>query len=153
MNLLDLNSYEHMTPQECWKRYGWGSEAIKGTPVLRRFTNGYELFLDVVDNSYGGKHACELFDHDDLVGQWFADTPQDAIRGAVIESIGMNVMRTEDNCEDAVNVIAGTAYEKLMGEPFELTEHAIEQLDVLLGFAREFVKSHISWVDYEWEEF
>lgn len=154
MNLLDLNNYEHMTPAECWERHGWGSEAIQGSTVLHLSIGRKEVFVDVVDDGYGGKHACELFDeHRGLEGQWFADTPQDAIRGAVVDSLGIQVMREEDNCEDAVNVIAGKAYEMLFGHSLEPTAECIAQIDTLLGFAREFVKANIRWVDYEWEEF
>lgn len=153
MNLLDLNKYEHMTPAESLERYGWGSEAIQGSTVLHLSIGRKEVFVDVVDDGYGGKHACEFFDEfGGLMGQCFADTPQDAIRGAVIDSIGFQVMRDVDNCEDAVNVIAGSAYKMLFG-PLELTDCAIRQLDALLGMAREYVKSHVKWVDYEWEEF
>jgi len=152
MNLLDLSNYEHMTPAECWERHGWGSEAVEGSTVLYLAIDGHELFVDVVDDGYGGKHACELYEPDGLIGQWFADTPQDAIRGAVIDSIGFQVMRDVDNCEDAVNVIAGDAYKMLFGS-LELTDEAIGQLDALLGMAREYVKSHVKWVDYEWEEY
>ena len=152
MNLLDLNNYEHMTTEECWERHGWGSEAIKGSTVLHLSIDGHELFVDVVDDGYGGKHACELYEPDGLIGQWFADTPQDAIRGAVIDSIGMGIMRIQGNCEDAVNVIAREAYVMLFGD-CDLMAMDVHEVDELLGMAREFVKSHVKWVDYEWEEF
>ena len=158
MNLLDLSNYKRMTPKDCWDEHGWGSELTLESPtVLYLAIDGHEIFVDTAGSNvdYGGAVCCEISDeHRSLDGQYFADTTQDAIRGAVVDSIGFQVMQDVDNCEDAVNVIAGNAYRLLFGKPFfELTDGTIEQLNVLLGFAREFVKANIRWVDYEWEEF
>ena len=152
MNLLDLTAYEHMTPQECWERHGWGSEAIQGSTVFHLAFGETEVFVDAVDDGYGGKQACEIYDGGDMTGQWFADSPLDAIRGAVIDSIGFRTMREEVCCEDAVNVVSYRAYVRLFG-PCKLFEMDVEEMDALMGIAREFVKAHVKWVDYEWEEY
>lgn len=157
MNLLDLSNYECMTPEECWVEHGWGSELTLESPtVLYLATEGHEIFVDTAGSNvdYGGAVCCEISDENrSLDGQYFADTPQDAIRGAIVDSLGIQVMREESNCEDAVSVIAGKAYEMLFGHSLEPTAECIAQIDTLLGFAREFVKANIRWVDYEWEEF
>ena len=155
MNLLDFKNYERMTVEECWAKYTWGCEAKRGSTVYRTvFDDGRkEVFVDELkDATYGGDYACEFFYDGGLEGQWFADTKEDAVRGAIIDSVGMTIMREEDNCEDAVNSIAREAYVMLFGDCDMLSMKAGE-VDELLRIAREFVKSHAESVGYEWEEF
>lgn len=152
--MLNLKPYETMTAEECWDAYGWGSEAKPGSTVYHYLVNYKEMFVDeLADPSYGGAYACEMFDSDgDMVGQWFADTVDDAIRGAFVESVGYDAMAEVDNCEDAVNCTAREAYVALFGE-CPIFEMDVEQYDALLGAARAYVKSHAKWHGYEWEEF
>ena len=155
VNLLDFDSYEKMTDDECWAKYGWGCEAKRGSTVYRTaFDDGRkELFVDELkDATYGGDYACEFFYDGGLEGQWFADTKEDAVRGAIIDSIGIQIMREEGNCEDAVNVIAREAYVMLFGD-CAMIAMSVKEVDELLRIAREFVKSHAEFVGYEWEEF
>jgi len=152
MNWLDFEKYDSIPADMCWEEYGWGSEAKDGTNVLYRFYGDYEVFVDEVDESYGGKYACELYYRDELAGQWFDATKEDAVRGAFVESIGLDIMRDEGNCEDAVNCIARDAYVMLFGD-CDLMAMDVHEVDELLKIARQFVKSHVKWVDYEWEEF
>lgn len=149
---LDIESYERMTPEECWKRHGWGCEALPGTTVLHKADDDDEVFVDEVDPSYGGRFACELYFHGDFMASWFDDDMLDAIRGAFVESIGLDVMREEACCEDAVNCIARDAYVMLFGD-CDLMAMDVNEVDELLKMARGFVKANVKWVDYEWEEY
>lgn len=154
MSWLDFDEYERMTPDECWQRYDWGCEALDGTHILHMSADGRDVFIDEVDEGYGGRIACEVYSgkYFALDGQWFADTMEDAVRGAFVDAVGYGIMREEGNCEDAVNAIAREAYVALFGE-CPMHEMDVEQVDALLGMAREFVKGHIELVSYDWEEF
>ena len=153
LNINEIN-HETMTVEECWERYGWGSEAKPNSTVIHAFVDVVEIFVDeLADESYGGKYGCEIFDaNEDMVGQWFADDIDDAIRGAFVDYVGYRTMAEEDNCEDATNCIARESYVRMFGE-CPIYEMDIEQYDALLPHAMAYVKSHVKWFDYEWEEF
>ena len=69
-----------------------------------------------------------------------------------VESVGMEAMMSEGNCEDAVNVCAYEAYQLLHG-PTPMTEMEPEKMDELMTAARSYVKSNCRSVGIEWEEF
>ena len=153
--MLNMKKYERMTADECWNRFGWGSEAKEGTMVLYRVINGYEVFCDEMRDEYaddGAVFGCEIFKDGEMVGQWFDGSYEDAIRGAVVDAVGADVLRIEDNCEDAVNCIAHDAYVTMFGY-CDMWQMDIEQVDALLGIARKYVKAHGRYFGIEWEEF
>lgn len=69
-----------------------------------------------------------------------------------VEAVAPEVMRSERNCEDAVNVIAYEAYQRIHGET-AFADLNIRDMDGLLGAARQYVKAHGSAYGIEWEEF
>lgn len=157
MNLLDFDNYEKMTAEECWAKYEWGCEAKRGSTVYHIVYDDErkELFVDeLTDATYGGAYACECFSYYDhgLEGQWFADTKEDAVRGAVVDAIGIQIMKEEGNCEDAVNVIARDAYVMLFGD-CDMFAMDVKEIDELLRIAREYVKANAEYAGFEWEEF
>lgn len=160
--MLNLESFERINERECWAKYGWGCEAKQNTDILHGFMNGYEVFCDEMNDAYSedGKpcFGCEVYDHDgDMVGQWFAEDIDSAIRGAFIEAVGMETMREEGNCEDSVNVITSKVRDIMFGEHamFEWLqdECLFEQSNELMAAAREYVKANCARAGFEWEEF
>ena len=156
-----MEGFELIPEMECWERYGWGSGAAPGSLVMHgRFdgkpgSGGYEVFVDeMADKSYGGVYGCEVYDGEgcDMLGQWFDETPEDAVRGAMVEAVGYDVLRVEDNCEDAVNGCAYEAYMAVHGD-VPLNEADRDEMDELLGYARRFVSEKCGWYGIEWEEF
>lgn len=159
--MLDLSKYEQMTADECWDRYGWGIDAEENSIVYHRIMGEREIF---VDKLRGGYFCCEIYepttaddvwlaDSDEMTGQWTEDTIEDAIRGAVVDSVTTDVLRIEKNCEDAVNAIAYKAYSIIFGVPKSLESVDLDELDKLLKFAREQVKAHGRFFGVPWEEF
>ena len=156
MNLLDLCIYEEMTAEDAWKRYGWGTEAKD--EVIRYADTEIEVFADRMIDSYSVRgedtYGCEIYEMLDgrweMTGQWFDCSYERAIRGAAVSSVVHDAMRSEGNCEDAVNVTARLAYVKLFGD-CPICEMDVREYDRLLGFARVQVRDNIKWVDYEWE--
>ena len=155
-NLLNLDEYEELTAEEAWERFGWGSETKEGGTVLHYADESIELFANEMRTEYDVRdepqYGCEVYECGDMTGQWFAPSWEGAIRGAVIDSVGHDVMREECCCEDAVNCTAREAYVKLFGE-CPIMSMDVREVDKLLGMAMEFVRANVRWVNYEWEEY
>jgi len=83
-----MNGFERINEKKCWEMYGWGTEAKPGTDVLHGM---FEVFVDEMnDPSYGGVYGCEIYARDgDMVGQWFDESPEKAVMGAVREALGL----------------------------------------------------------------
>ena len=152
MNRLDLNEYTPMGAADCWEVYRWGSEAKRGSSVLRLEEGEQEIYCDEVDEAYGGGFACEIFLDGDMVGQGFGDSFQNAVREAFVDWVGPSVMREEGNCEDAVNGVAFEAYRLVFGE-MPLCEADPDQMGALLECARQYVKHNARYYGLEWVEF
>ena len=90
--MLNLKEYERMSASECWRRFGWGTEAKDGSMVYYRNIGGYEVFCDEMRAEYaecGEAFGCEIFDASgDMVGQWFDSTLEGAISGAAVDAFG-----------------------------------------------------------------
>lgn len=147
--MITKDMFEEYTPQDAYDRFYWGDLADDGTMVYALQRGEVSIFVDV----YDGQWACEVLDPMCLLGQGFADTFEDAVAAALVDAYGVDEMEAEDNCEDAVNAVAYTAYFELFGVENVTEVKDFEALDTMLGAARSFVKSRIARVDYEWEEF
>lgn len=148
---------EGMSAKECWQRFGWGTEAKEGSAVLYYDLGDVEVFCDEMREEYnyidGACFGCEIYDKSgDMVGQWFDDSYESAILGAFVDSVGTDVLREEDNCEDAVNGIAYEAYQAIHGEtPMFMMD--VEEMSKLIALARNYVKDNGKFYGIEWEEF
>lgn len=157
--MLNLSKYEQLTVNECWDKYGWGIDAKEDTTIYHRVIGEREIFVDELHSGY---FCCEIYepivtndewlaDSDDMTGQWYEETIEDAIRGAVVDSVAVEEMRKTKNCEDAVNAIAYKAYNIIFGET-HLANVDFSELEKLLRPAREQVKTH-GWVyQIKWQE-
>ena len=109
----------------------------------------YTVMLDSND-----EWVCEIDTEDDCIACWQGDTPEDALKNALVEAYGTDAIRREDNCEDAVNETAYGVFVELTGSmPTFDTDEETELLDELLQKARGYVKANCKARGMEWEEF
>ena len=82
------------------------------------------------------------------------ETAESALAAAIVDCVGIDVLREEDNCEDASNVIAREAYVFAYGDA-SMAEMLADRENVnwLMGAACEFVKEHGKHYGIEWEEY
>ena len=91
---VDLDEYERIDERECWMRYGWGTESKEGTEILHRVDGEREIFCNELrdEYAYDGRpcYGCEIYEvskDGEMLGQWFDNTPEKAIAGAMLEWI------------------------------------------------------------------
>lgn len=115
--------------------------------------------LDTDDYSFaigfsGGEWVCGIDDADgDSMGCWQGDTPERALENAAVDAFATRSMRENDNCEDAVNQMAYSAYGMLNDREYPDTDEEYEQLDRMLETARYIVRNYGSVNGIEWVEF
>ena len=153
---MNLDKYDEMTVKEAQMDFGWGYDLAPRTLVHRWES---EDNVVMVGFDCDGSWCCEIEGFEDeearklwnMVGQgWSKDSPEQAVIMAVLEMDGVNTMKEEGNCEDAVNVLSYNAYQRIYGET-PMMEMDVEKMDEIKGAAIEYVKANIRFVDFEWE--
>ena len=154
----NINEYRKMTAQEVWDEIDWNYGINADSIVYRLETDEYNVMVSVTnyDDPFpvGIECVCEVEDasNGDLIAQGFGGTAEQALLDAAVEMVGTDVLREEDNCEDAVNGIAYEAYQTIHGEtPMFMMD--VEEMDKLIALARTYVKRQGHFFGIEWEEF
>lgn len=147
--MINLDIFERIPEDECWREYGWGSESKKGTEVLHLTSSGFEIFCNEMVESYGNSiedvFGCEIYDDIDMLGQWFDSSHERAIAGATVESVGFDVIENYNNSDELVDEIVDAAFAWLcdiIGEN-NLDSDIKEEL---AGFAEGFINANSRWV-------
>lgn len=153
----NIEKYEEMTRKEAMMDYDWGYDIAKDSMVYR-WESEDNIIMMGIDTD--GTWCCEIEGFEDavarklwnLIGSGWGDTAEQALAMAVMEIIGNDVLRVEDNCEDASNVAAREAYVYIFGEvPY--CEMEADKVDWLMGAACEYVKENGHYYGIEWEEY
>ena len=157
---MDINTYKKISQDQAISLYGWGyGLSDDGSPVYVSETPENKIFIAIEE---GGDWCCEIegfeyCEYDErsywnMIGQGFGETPEQALLYAVCDCVGINEVKCEACCEDAVNVLTYSAYmraydKSLIGEPYS------ENIDNLFRAAREYVKDYVRFCAFDWEEF
>ena len=156
----NIDWYEKLTAEQVWSEidpnYNIDSNAI----VFRSVTD--ENTVMISKPSGDDELCCEIEGWEEyqgekywnMIGQGFGFTPEEALANAIIDCVGIYVLRDgeEDNCEDAVNVITREAYVLACGD-VPMFEMDREIVNWLMGAACEFVKKNGEYYGIEWEEY
>ena len=148
---MNLDWYEKLTAEQVWNEIDPNYAIEADSFVYRAETPEHIVMISQVSNS--NEWCCEI-DHleDGEYSSGYGDTPEQALMNAVVECVGYDVMREEDNCEDAVNGIAREAYVFAYGDtPY--CEMDYEIVNEFMGIACEFVKNNGEHFGIEWEEY
>ena len=90
--MLNINEYEHMSIEDCWNMYGWGTESKPGTEILHRTIGDVDVFVNETYINYGPNDddvfACEIEADGELWGQGFGNSYESAIRAALDDADG-----------------------------------------------------------------
>lgn len=97
---------------------------------------------EIEDGCIGGCEAC-----------YTGNTPQEALENACVECVSVQTMREEGNCEDAVNVMAGNAYEMLHDGGYPDTDEDWEQYGRMQATSTAIVKKCCHNYGFEWEPY
>lgn len=156
----NIKEYEKLTAEQVWSEidpnYGIDSDAI----VFRSVTD--ENTVMISKPSGYDEWGCEIEGWEEyqgekswnMIGQGFGETAESALAAAIVDCVGFDVLREEDNCEDASNVITLEAYKFAYGDA-SMSEMLADRENVnwLMGAACEFVKENGKRYGIEWEEY
>ena len=153
----NLDWYEKLTAEQVWSEIDPNYNTESGSIVYRYVTSEHVVMIS--KSSWGlaeDEWCCEIenISDGDMIGQGFGFTPEQALAAAIVDCVGIEVLRDgeEDNCEDASNVITHEAYVFACGEvPY--CEMDIEIVNWLMGAACDFVKKNGEHYGIEWEEY
>ena len=154
---FNVDWYKQIGLDECIDSYGWGYGLADNSTVFVSETDKAIVYVGIDTD---GTWICEIeAEHEymgepcwDIVGQGWGDTKEKAMELAACDMVGTDVLREEDNCEDAVNGVAYEAYQAVYGEtPMMAME--LDKMDGMLFAAREYVKRNGHYYGIEWEEF
>ena len=147
----NIDWYEKLTAEQVWSEIDPNYNIDAGSTVFRSESPEH---IVMVSKTAGCDEWCCEIDHVES-GEYssgFGRTPDEALTNAIVECVGYDVLREEDNCEDASNVIARDAYVLAYGEvPY--CEMDVANLNLLMGAACEFVKANGGSFGIEWEEY
>ena len=155
----NLDWYGNITKEEAINEYGWGYDIADDSPVFVNTAPDNNIFIG---RCYDGDWCCEIEGWEvyqdekcwNMIGQGFGKTAEEALAEAIIECVGYDVLREEENCEDASNVITREAYVFTYGDvPMFQVFADIENVNWLMGAACEFVKKNGERYGIEWEEY
>ena len=161
----NIKDYEKLTAEQVWSEIDPNYSIDAGSTVYR-FANDEHVIM-ISKTYYGladGEWCCEIEGYEEpndkyswnMIGQGFGFTPEEALANAIVECVGIEVLRDgeEDNCEDASNVITREAYVFAYGDvPMAEMFADIENVNWLMGAACEFVKKNGEHYGIEWEEY
>lgn len=156
----NIKEYEKLTAEQVWSEidpnYDIDSDAI----VFRSATD--ENTVMISKPSGYDEWGCEIEGWEEyqgekswnMIGQGFGETAGSALAAAIVDCVGFDVLREEDNCEDASNVITLEAYKFAYGDA-SMAEMLADRENVnwLMGAACEFVKENGKRYGIEWEEY
>lgn len=151
----DLNEYRKMTAKEVWDEIDYNYAINDDSIVYRLETDEYNIMVSVTNwKDEGVECCCEIEEASNcgLVAQGFGDTAQEALHDAIVDMVSLDVLREEDNCEDAVNGIAYEAYQIINGHT-PMYKMDVKLIDELKGYACAIVKRYGRFYGIEWEEF
>lgn len=152
----NIDWYENISRENALEWYDWGADVMAGSPILVSDTADNKVFIAKINE---GEWCCEIEGWEEydglnwnMLGQGFGETAEEALAAAIVECVGYDVLREEDNCEDASNVIARQAYVFAYGDtPYCMMD--IANVNWLMGAACNFVKANGKQFGIEWEEF
>ena len=149
MSAITIDKFETKQADE----YGEAFGLIDLEPATMSYGLGTDEYSFAIGFS-DGEWVCEIGDADgDCMGCYQGDTPERALENAAVDAFATRSMRENDNCEDAVNQIAYSAYGMLNDCEYPDTDEEYEQLDRMFGTARDIVRRHGSTFGIEWVEF
>ena len=148
----NIDWYEKLTAEQVWNEIDPNYSIEHDSIVYRSATSEHVVMISKPVGSDGWCCEIESVEDDDLIGQGFGATAEDALAAAIVDCVGADVMREEDNCEDASNCIAREAYVFAYGDVpmFEMDARIV---DWLMGAACEYVKKNGERYGIEWEEY
>ena len=161
----NIKEYEKLTAEQVWAEIDPNYGIDAGSTVYR-FASDENTVM--ISKTYYGlasdEWCCEIEGWEEyqgekswnMIGQGFGFTAEEALANAIIDCVGIEVLRDgeEDNCEDASNVITRDAYVFAFGDVSMVEMLAdIENVNLLMGAACEFVKKNGEHYGIEWEEY
>lgn len=145
----NIDWYEKLTAEQVWNEIDPNYSIEADSTVYRSNDSEHTVMISQMVGT--NEWTCEI-EGNDVDAQGFGETAEEALAAAIIECVGYDVLREEDNCEDASNVITREAYVFAYGEvPY--CEMDIENVNWLMGAACEFVKKNGGHFGIEWEEY
>ena len=155
----NIDWYEKLTAEQVWNEidpnYDIDSDAI----VFRSVTD--ENTVMISKPSGDDEWCCEIDGWEEyqgekswnMIGQGFGETAESALAAAIVDCVGIDVLREEGNCEDAVNVMAGNAYEMLHDGGYPNTDEDWTQYGRMQATSTAIVKKSCHNYGFEWEPY
>lgn len=149
MKKVTLEMFKTTTANEYGEAFGL-IDLVPGTTTYELVTDDYTFAIGFCD----GEWACQIDDAEGgCAGCWQGATPELALENAAVDACSSIALRENDNCEDAVNQMAYSAYGMLNDCEFPDTDKEYVQLDRLMAMATVIVKQRGSAFGIEWEPY
>lgn len=145
----NIDWYEKLTAKQVWDEIDPNYNIEEDSTVFRAV---HSTCTVTISQPAGTDEWCCEIEGESIDAQGFGNNAGEALASAIVDAVGYDVLREEDNCEDAVNGIAREAYVLSEGE-CPIMEMDASIVDWYKGAARSFVRDNGGSYGIAWEEF